>query len=519
MTDHKDLFNALNHAAILTETDLDGKIISANARFCEISGYSEAELLGSTHHIVNSNYHPKEFFIELWQTISNGDVWIGEICNKNKDGQDFWMHATIFPIFRENTREIYKYAAIRFDINDKKREELALKNHIEHYRAAIETTDGFCYIDNKEGRFLEVSDNFCQLSGYHREELLTMSFCDTDGSLYDDDEASKSQWCCSDILEKIMLHDCKMFESKRRRKDGSIWLAEITATASPINNNTIFLFIHDITERRAAEKENEILKKQVYQMQKVDSIGRLTSGIAHDFNNILACMLGYNELNTYAAQDINDHALQAEVTANTTQIAIAGKRAVELIEKMLTYCRQDTIRTDMKVRPTGEIISEVLELLRPVLTRKINVLSTVSTDCTIEIDATDLQQVLMNLLVNARDAMKNDSSINNHSAVIHVEVKLIHDVQCQCDACLTMILGDFIELSVSDCGGGMDKEVIKHIFDPFFTTKEVGEGTGLGLSVVSGIVHHSRGHIVIESSIEKGTTFRLLFPTTAPSTH
>ena len=514
MNDHNDLFNALNNAAILTETDLDGKIISANARFCEISGYSEAELLGATHHIVTSNYHPKEFFIQLWQTISSGNVWIGEICNKNKDGNVFWMHATIFPIFRENTREIYKYAAIRFDINDKKREELALKNHIEHYRAAIETTDGFCYIDNKAGRFLEVSDSFCELSGYSREELLTMSFCDTDDGSEVGKNSIENQECCNDILEKIMLHDCKMFESKRRRKDGSIWLAEITATASPINNDTVFLFIHDITARRAAEKERELLKKQLYQMQKVDSIGRLTSGIAHDFNNILACILGYNEFNTYAAQDISDSELQTEVTANTQQIAIAGKRAVELIEKMLTYCRQDTIRTDMAVRPTKEMISEVLTLLRPVLTSKINVLSTLSTDCSIEIDSSDLQQVLMNLLVNARDAMKN-----NPAAVITIGLRLIYNVQHQCDACLTMISGDFIELSVSDCGSGIDKDVIKHIFDPFFTTKEVGEGTGLGLSVVSGIVHHSRGHIVIESSIEQGTTFRLLFPNTNPVIH
>ncbi len=518
MNDHKELFDALNNAAILTETDLNGKIISANARFCDISGYSEEELLGSTHHIINSNHHPKEFFVQMWQTISSGHVWIGEICNKNKDGKDFWMHATTFPIFRENTREIYKYAAIRFDINHRKCEELALKNHIEHYRAAIETTDGFCYIDNTEGRFLEVSDNFCYILGYSREELLTMSFCDIDGNNYTDEHDAENKWCCNDILEKIMLHDCKMFESKRRRKDDSIWLAEITATASPINNDAIFLFIHDITERRAAEKENELLKKQVYQMQKVDSIGRLTSGITHDFNNILACMLGYNELNTYTAHDIHETQVQLEVAGNCAQIDIAGKRAVELIEKMLTYCRQDTIRTDMQVRATKDTINEVIDLLRPMLTSKIMLMSTINTNCSIKIDATDLQQVLMNLLVNARDAMTNCVAPKNR-AMISVEVQLVNKVQCQCDSCLTMISGDFIELSVSDCGDGMDKDVIKRVFDPFFTTKEVGEGTGLGLSVVSGIVHHSRGHIAIESDVKKGTTVRLLFPNTNPIIH
>ncbi|HCT99867.1 MAG TPA: hypothetical protein DF614_07390, partial [Methylococcaceae bacterium] len=284
MSKHKELFDALNNAAILTETDLSGKIISANARFCEISGYTEQELLGATHHIVNSNYHPKEFFTQMWQTISSGNVWIGDICNKNKDGQDFWMHAMIFPIFRQNTREIYKYAAVRFDIHDKKCEEIALRNHLQHYRAAIETTDGFCCIDNTEGRFLEVSDSFCRLSGYSRDELLTMTFCETDGHSYANDDDVDSALCCHNILEKIMLHDCKMFESQRRRKDGSLWLAEMTATVSPIDDNAIFLFIHDVTERRAAEKEHDALKRQVYEMQKVDSIGRLTSGIAHDFN-------------------------------------------------------------------------------------------------------------------------------------------------------------------------------------------------------------------------------------------
>ncbi|HCT99363.1 MAG TPA: hypothetical protein DF614_04680 [Methylococcaceae bacterium] len=120
--------------------------------------------------------------------------------------------------------------------------------------------------------------------------------------------------------------------------------------------------------------------------------------------------------------------------------------------------------------------------------------------------------MLINLLVNARDAIAYSAS----SGKIDVDVNLVHHVQGQCNACLATISGDFIELCIADAGQGMDEEVIKRIFDPFFTTKEVGEGTGLGLSVVSGIVHHSRGHIILQSTLQKGTRFRLLFPLTHP---
>ena len=175
-----DLMRALNNAAIITETNLQGVITYANDKFCDISGYRRQELLGSKHNIVNSGTHSDEFFCKMWQTISRGQVWFGEICNRKKTGELYWLQATILPIFDVNSGIIYKYVAIRFDVTERKKEEEALQNRATLYRAVLEVTDGFCRVDYG-GNFLEVSDGYCTLSGYSREELLTMNILQMGG--------------------------------------------------------------------------------------------------------------------------------------------------------------------------------------------------------------------------------------------------------------------------------------------------------------------------------------------------
>jgi len=278
---------------------------------------------------------------------------------------------------------------------------------------------------------------------------------------------------------------------------------------------------------KRALDENELLNRQVNHMQKLESIGRLTSGIAHDFNNILACMIGYNEMNQDVADDITDATLKSELEHNMRQIHLASKRATSLIEKMLTYCRQNTTEKIIIIQPTKEVISEVVEMLRPALTSRIKLefvnqfdndreyCKTCDSQKTceninkIEIDAVDLHQIITNLAVNARDAMKE------RGGVITISLNAVMNITAQCVACAEMIKGDFIELRVSDNGTGIEPKIIHRLFDPFFTTKPQGEGTGLGLSTVIGMVHSSHGHVLIESDLTEknhGTSFRLLFP-------
>jgi signal transduction histidine kinase len=294
----------------------------------------------------------------------------------------------------------------------------------------------------------------------------------------------------------------------------------ITANTTPIMNasrqriGSVAEF-ENITERENNRlhlvntiEKNQLLNQQVNQMQKVESLSRLTSGIAHDFNNILSAILGYNQLNKFAGEDCENQTLKEEILFNTEQVNMASERAVNLIKKMMAYSRQNTENKEIEVKPTYDLIDEVLSMVRPALTSIFQLNAEVDSTLTIQIDSTELHQILTNLIVNARDAMKQGGSI-----IISLRKVTTHELVC--NSCAQTLEGGFIELSVADNGSGIETKVLEHIFDPFFTTKKVGEGTGLGLSTVCGMVHEAHGHIIVESKTtepSRGTAFRLLFP-------
>ena len=264
----------------------------------------------------------------------------------------------------------------------------------------------------------------------------------------------------------------------------------------------------DITDRKKAEQRQFELTKQVNQMQKVESLSRLTSGIAHDFNNILNAIIGYNQLNSFVGEDCTDEKLKEEILFNTEQVNIASERATNLIKKMMAYSHKNMTHKEIEVKPTYEVIDEVLSMVRPALTSIFQLNAEIDSKLIIQIDSNELHQILTNLIVNARDAMKKGGAIT-------IWLKQLKTHELICNSCAQTLKGEFIELSVVDNGTGIEKGVMTQIFDPFFTTKPVGEGTGLGLSTVSGMVHEAHGHIILESITEApktGTTFRILFP-------
>ena len=279
-------------------------------------------------------------------------------------------------------------------------------------------------------------------------------------------------------------------------------------------NLQILAVVNDEKERVAIELadfhvKNALLIQQVNQIQKLESIGRVTSGVAHEFNNILGCIIGYNDMNQYVSDDMTDENLKIELENNTKQVSFAVKRAAELINKMLVYCRQDTPQKKINVQPTQAVIEEFLVILRQTLNSQITIETLFEDDNIIHIDARNLQQILTDLISNARDAM------NGRDGIITILLKQVKDVAAHCVACASAMEGDFIELSVIDNGTGIDPKIITRLFDPFFTTKEQGDGTGLGLSTVSGIVHQSGGHLLVESNqseFNQGSSFTLLFP-------
>lgn len=271
------------------------------------------------------------------------------------------------------------------------------------------------------------------------------------------------------------------------------------------------MFVHDITVRKNLEKHNQMLLLQVAHMQKIDSIGRLTAGISHDFNNLLAGILGYTELCEFISEELPVNDLTIDLQRNLEQIKKASNRAAMLISQMMTYCRQgknSTIQNpEVKfTSATSSSIREIVGMVRVGLTDQFYIDLELNESLSVVIADGDLHQVLTNLLVNARDAIKEKGGI------IRVKLAMVELERGMCNACSSPIQGEFIELSVSDSGTGIEEETMTKIFDPFFTTKSVGEGTGLGLSMVIGIVHRAGGHILVESEPGVRTTFRLLFP-------
>lgn len=381
------------------------------------------------------------------------------------------------------------------------------QTYLEHHYA-IDKAAIFVITDSN-GTITFANDLFCKISGYSRDEIIGSSHKMFKSGEHPP-EFYKNLW--STISAGKVWHD----EMCNRHKDGSLYWVDtvivpiIDTTDTSSNKPKKYITIRfDITDRRKTERIQLELTKQLNQMQKVESLSRLTAGIAHDFNNILNCILGYNELNIFVADDCVDEKLKEDLTVNATEIEKASKRASRLIKKMLTYSRQRPINIDAEIRPSMEVINDVASMVGPALTSKYQLILDIDDYIDIQIDSTDLHQILTNLIVNARDAMKQGGKITVSLKQLPVRKRI-------CTSCSNHMPGqEYIELSVSDDGTGIDTEVLNHIFDPFFTTKPVGEGTGLGLSTVSGMVHEVGGHIIVDSNTQQpscGTTFRLLFP-------
>jgi len=257
--------------------------------------------------------------------------------------------------------------------------------------------------------------------------------------------------------------------------------------------------VHDITERT-------LLQKQAVQAQKMQAIGQLTGGIAHDFNNILASILGYTDL--ALERFVPDK--ESKLALYLSEIKRASERARDLIAKMLAFSRGG--QGEVQSIAVVPLIAEVIQLLHAVLPSTIELITKAETDLpVVMMDPIHLHQMVMNLCINARDA------VGAHG---RIEIGLARrTTETVCTSCLQSVRGEWIEISVSDNGSGIEPEALTHIFEPFFSTKEVGKGTGLGLSTVHGLVHGYGGHIVVDSTPNKGTTVRLLLPASESNAH
>ncbi len=303
------------------------------------------------------------------------------------------------------------------------------------------------------------------------------------------------------ITESLIKKEKKkvVFETVHKRKDQSVYPVEVHLQLQEYDHKKLFTaIIIDITERKQEEKEKIKIEAQYRQAQKMESVGRLAGGVAHDFNNALSVIQGFTEL------VLDDTDPKGQMHEDLNEIHMAANRAADITRQLLAFARKQTISP--LVLDLNENVESMLKMLRRLIGEDIDLAWLPGVNLwSVEMDPTQIDQILANLCVNARDAIEGVGKLTIESE----NITLTNDY---CINHTGFVPGEFVKLSVSDNGCGMNKEVLDNIFEPFFTTKEVGKGTGLGLATVYGIVKQNNGFINVYSEPDIGTTIKIYLP-------
>ena len=375
--------------------------------------------------------------------------------------------------------------------------EEALKHSEEKYRQLVNHAPiGIYKVDFNTGKLISVNDVMCEYTGYTEEELLNMSALD----ILTEESQKRFLDRADNLFNGKQLP--RTVEYKARAKDGhEFWIFldaryEYDRDGKPSGATVV---AHDITDRKKAEEEKLRLEDQLQQAQKMETVGTLAGGIAHDFNNILSVIIGYTEL------ILMNGNVDSEVKQNLKEIFNASKHARDMVKQILAFSRQS--KHERKPIQVRHIIKEALKMLRASLPATIKIQQKMEKNTgVIEADPTQFHQVLMNLCTNAAHAM------HEKDGVLEISLSNIDWDQNAAARPAELKPGPYLKLSVRDTGDGINPDAQDQIFEPYFTTKEKGEGTGLGLAVVQGIIKSHNGAVAVESKVGQGSTFHVYLP-------
>jgi|GEM_PF-326360 len=479
----RSLFENAKDAVFITDTKT-GIIIDANAEAEKLLKRPRTEIIGLHH----TQIHPPEKVDEAMRIFREQVLTLGdhpvEFELINSEGMRIPVEIKASIMRLDNQRVVAQ--GIYRDITDRKLAEAALRRSEEKYRSLFEESKDGIYISTYDGRFIDVNPAMVELLGYSsKEEMMSL---DIKHEVYFN-PADREKFLEA-ISNKLYVKD---LELSLRRKDGSEVNVLLTSTVERSDEGTPLFYrgtVRDITERKR-------LEEQLIQAQKMDSIGTLAGGIAHDFNNLLAMILGTAEL---IQQKVSDNPI---ITSYIKRIIEASNRGASISRQLLLFSRPE--HTELQPLLAAAVMEQLQEFLTHFLPKNISVKAEIEDKSAVIMgDDGHLHQALINLALNARDAMPN-------GGLLTLGLRLV-DADTVRRKFPKAVEQRYVAMSVRDTGTGIEAHIVPRIFEPFFSTKERGKGTGLGLAIVHGIVQLHHGYIDVESERGVGTQFTIYFP-------
>ncbi|MCP4722477.1 MAG: PAS domain S-box protein [Desulfobacteraceae bacterium] len=479
--DYHDLYNTSPDMYVSVDAKT-ANVIACNQTLINKLGYTKEEIIG--HPVFNlytsecSKYAKANIFPVFLKT---GKIDGEELQLKSKDGATIDVLLKITAV-RDSHGNILHNRSIWSDITKQKRSE----ENLRRLATVVKDSNDAITVQDTEGNITAWNKGAEKMFGYSGAEALSMNITD----IVPDDRKKEALA----FVQKLQEEEVGSFETERMTKDGrllDVWLTVTKLVDDQGKTVAIATTERDITERKKAEEK-------VRQAQKMEAIGRLAGGVAHDFNNMLSIILGNTEM------IIEDTGPNNSFSENLKEIQNAAQRSTDFVRQLLAFARKQIISP--KELNLNTIIDGMLQMLQRLIREDIELKWLPAASLwPINIDPSQIDQVLANLCVNSRDSIKGIGKIT-------IETKNVSFDESYCHDHIGFSPGDYVMMVFSDNGSGMDKDTLDNLFEPFFTTKEVGQGTGLGLATIYGIVKQNKGFINVYSESNQGTTFKIYFP-------
>ncbi len=464
----------------------EGTILDCNEKFVDLMGSSKESLIGFN----TAERSSPKMREAIRKALAGESLTFEDFYTSVTGNRSNYIRVSFQPVTPGQSPS--NVIATLEDLTERREAEEAVRLSAERFKTFFSAINDavFVYREKDDQKISEVNEIAIKRYGYRREEFLKMSFRKM--SFF-------NEVVCEQNSEISRGTGQNVFEDLHVKKSGEKFPVEVSLTSSEENGQRVKLaVVRDIAERKSAEKEKGKLEQQLQQEMKLKSIGRLAGGVAHDFNNMLGVILGRTDM----IMDEVDESF--EFTEDIEEIQRAAERSAELTRQLLTFARkQDVTPVTIDI---SKRISGMINMLGRLIGERIALVWKPEFGLwPVRIDPSQMDQVLTNLCVNAKDAIKENGIIEISCRNISLSAKVDHKTQ-------EVYTGDFVLLSVKDDGCGMDSVVLKNLFEPFFTTKGIGKGTGLGLSTVYGIAKQNQGFVEVMSRLAEGSVFRVYFP-------